>query len=161
MVHTSADDLLLDIPLAHHCEKECHRVHNGYRQAELCMRSVLRSPLGEGFAACLKTEATPGHQLTSLPNQEEEPHTPGEIQQQRHCISWVPQQIDHGKEGAVHFALDPAVLDPRVVQRRMRGRVVRARRAPDEGCGEAPGEPDEDEAEDVVEDGWFLLGHCE
>lgn len=33
--------------------------------------------------------------------------------------------------------------------------------AANEGCGEAPGEADEDEAEDVVDDGGFGVGGCD
>lgn len=94
-----------------------------------------------------------------MPNQQEEPDTAGQVQQQWNRISRVSQQVDHGEEDAVHFALDPAVLDSWIVQRSMRRGVVSARSASDEGCGESPGKSDEDEAEDVVEDRGLVLGH--
>ena len=46
----------------------------------------------------------------------------------------------------------------------MSGGFVGSRGGADEGCGEAPGYADEEEAEDVVEDwrGWggLVVGHC-
>lgn len=36
----------------------------------------------------------------------------------------------------------------------MRGRLVRSRGGSDEWGGEAPGDTDEEEADDVAEDGW-------
>lgn len=92
---------------------------------------------------------------TGLANEKKEPDTAGEVEHQRHGIARVAQQIEHSEEGAVEGAPEPARLDGRAVENGRVGRVwlVGAGGAADEGRGEAPGEADEDEAEDVVE-GW-------
>lgn len=92
---------------------------------------------------------------TGLANEKKEPDTAGEVKHQRHGIARVAQQIEHGEEGAVEGTPEPARLDGRAVEDGGVGRVwlVGAGGAADEGRGEAPGEADEDEAEDVVE-GW-------
>lgn len=90
---------------------------------------------------------------TGLPDQQEEPHAAGEVDEQRDGVARVPQEVQHGEEGAVDPALEPARPDVRPVERRVGGRVVVAGRAPDEGCREAPGHADQEEAQDVVEGG--------
>lgn len=92
---------------------------------------------------------------TGLANEEKEPDAAGEVEHQRHGIARVAQQVDDTKEGAVEGAPEPARLDGRAVEDGGVGRVwlVGAGGAADEGRGEAPGEADEEEAEDVVY-GW-------
>lgn len=100
---------------------------------------------------------------TGLANEEKEPDAAGEVERQRHGVARVAQQIDDGEEGAVDGAPEPARLDGRSVEDGGAGRVwlVGAGGAADEGRGEAPGEADEEEAEDVVYGGGVLLaGVC-
>ena len=87
---------------------------------------------------------------TSLPNEQEEPHTPREVQQQRQRVARVPQQVGRGEEGPVELAPDPARPDAGGREDRVGRRVVRAGGAADEGRREAPGESDEEEGDDVV-----------
>lgn len=101
---------------------------------------------------------------TSLANEKKEPDATGEVEHQRHGIARVAQQIDNAKKRAVEGAPEPARLDGRAVEDGGVGRVrlVGAGGAADEGRGEAPGEADEDEAEDVV-NGWgagLCVCHC-
>lgn len=96
-------------------------------------------------------------QRTGLANEKEEPDTAGEVEHQRHGVARVAQQIDDGEEGAVEGAPEPTRLDGRAGEDGVGGRLVRAGGAADEGRGEAPGEADEDEAEDVVDGGGALL----
>ena len=91
--------------------------------------------------------------LTSLSNQQEEPHAARQIQQQRDRVTRVPEEVDDGKEGAVHLGLEPAVLHSLGLEHGMRGRVVVLGRAADERRCEAPGEPDQQEAQNVVDGG--------
>ncbi len=52
------------------------------------------------------TKLIPGVQagkLTSLADEEEEPHAPGEIDQERHGISGIPQQINDSKESTTEL----------------------------------------------------------
>ena len=91
--------------------------------------------------------------LTSLSNQQEEPHAARQIQQQRDRVPRVPQQVHDGKEGAVHLGLEPAALHSLGLEHGMRRRVVVLGRPADERRREAPGEPDQQEAQDVVDGG--------
>ena len=97
--------------------------------------------------------------LTSLSNEQEEPYTPCEIQQQGSRIFRIPQQVGDGEKSTVQLALDPRGLDSRGVKERMRGRAVGAGSSADEGRGETPGQTDEDEAEDVIENRGFVVRH--
>jgi hypothetical protein len=90
---------------------------------------------------------------TGLPYQQEEPDAAGEVQQQRHGITWVAKQVDDGEEGGIEPGAEPAGLDIRAVEARVRRRLVGAGGTADEWRCKAPGKTDEDEAEDVVEDG--------
>src|SRR4051812_20514646 len=96
-------------------------------------------------------------QRTSLPNEQEEPHTASEVQQQRDSIPRIPQQIDDGEESAVQLALDPAVLDRRRVQNGVSRRAMCPGSSTNEGGCKAPGQADEDEGEDIVGHGGLLL----
>jgi len=90
--------------------------------------------------------------LTSLPNQQEEPNTPRQINNQQNRISRIPQQMHNPKESPIHFVLDPTIHNSRRRENGMRRRFVGAGCSSDEGGGEAPGDADEQEAEDVAED---------
>lgn len=100
--------------------------------------------------------------LTSLANEEKEPDTAGEVQDKRDGIARVAQQIEDREEGGVEPVAEPALLDGGGVEQRVRRGLVGAGGAADEGRGEAPGEADEDEAQDVVDGGgpggWWLFG---
>lgn len=91
--------------------------------------------------------------LTSLANEEKEPDAAGEVQDKRDGIARVAQQIEDGEEGGVEPGAEPALLDGGGVEQRVRRGLVGAGGAADEGRGEAPGEADEDEAQDVVDGG--------
>lgn len=94
---------------------------------------------------------------TGLANEEKEPDAAGEVEHQRHGVARVAQQIDDGEQGAVEGAPEPARLDGRAVEDGVGRGLVGAGGAADEGRGEAPGEADEDEAEDVVDGGGALV----
>lgn len=91
--------------------------------------------------------------LTSLANEEEEPDAAGEVEDKRDGIARVAQQVEDGEEGGVEPGAEPALLDGGGVEQRVRRGLVGAGGAADEGRGEAPGEADEDEAQDVVDGG--------
>lgn len=93
---------------------------------------------------------------TGLPDEQEEPHAPRQVEQQGHGVPRVPQQVEGGEEGAVQAALEPGRGDVLAGQQRVRGRVVRAGRATDERGREAPGEADEEEAGDEVDGRWLV-----
>lgn len=113
-------------------------------------------PASPGDPEDLRLQETRG--LTGLSNEKEEPHTASQVQEQRDGISRIPQQIDHAKKSTVGFAPQPAVFDVGFVQYWVgRGRV-RPRSTADEGRGESPSDPHEDETEDVVEDGGLVVG---
>lgn len=95
--------------------------------------------------------------LTRLPNQQEEPDAPRQVDDQRDSVAGVPEQVDHAEEGPVQPRAQPAGPHGRHLEDRVRRRHVRARCRADEGCREAPGEPDQEEAEHVPEDP--RLGH--
>ena len=95
--------------------------------------------------------------LTSLADQQEEPHAAGQVQQQRDGIARVPQQVDDGEEGAVGPGPEPAGPDGRRVEQRVRRGPVVLCGAADEGRGEAPGHADHEEPCDVVERPGLLL----
>lgn len=84
--------------------------------------------------------------LTSLSNQQEEPHAPRQIEQQWHGITRVPQQIHYREECAVNLRLEPATLDSFRLKYRVLWRVMVLGGLADEGCCEAPGDPDQCEA---------------
>ncbi|RFU77591.1 chitin synthase c [Trichoderma arundinaceum] len=88
---------------------------------------------------------------TGFANEEEEPDAAREVEDQGHGIARVAQQIDDAEEGAVQLGPEPARLDGRGVEDGMRRRLVGAGGSADEGRREAPGEADEDEAQDVVD----------
>lgn len=92
-----------------------------------------------------------GFRLTGLANEEEEPDAAGEVEDQRHGIARVAQQIEDSEEGTVQPGAEPALLDSGGVEDWVRRGLVGAGGAADEGRGEAPGEADEDEAHDVVD----------
>lgn len=71
--------------------------------------------------------------LTGLADQEEEPHASSEVDQERHGIAGIPQQIGDGEEGAVDPALEPACLDVVPCEERVVWRGVSLGRAADEG----------------------------
>lgn len=102
-------------------------------------------------------EQSVGLGLTGLANQEEEPHAPGEVDQERHGIAGIPQQVGYGEEGAVELALEPACLDVVPREERVVWRAVGLGCAADEGRCQTPGQPDEQEACYVI-DGWGLRG---
>ncbi len=97
-------------------------------------------------------------ELTSLANEEKEPDAAGEVKDERDGIARVAQQIEDGEEGGVEPGAEPALLDGGGVEQRVRRGLVGAGGAADEGRGEAPGEADEDEAQDVVDGGGTLIG---
>ncbi len=75
-------------------------------------------------------------QLTSLPNQQEKPHAPSQIYNQRHRITRTPQQIHHRKKALQHPKFHPPHLR-RCVNARERavwGGVEVYGCAADEGC---------------------------
>lgn len=149
---TSTDDLLLNPPLANDGKQEGQRVHDWHRQAQLCAPLVCRSCQCSATPRS-KHEAQPHEkreERTGFPNQQEEPHTPRQIQHQRHCIRWVAQQVRGREEGGVDTTPEGAGAHGGRVERRVRRWVAGARCAPDEWRGQAPGQADEEEAEDVV-----------
>lgn len=99
--------------------------------------------------------------LTGLAYEQKEPHTARQVDQERQSIARVPQEVDDGKKGAVKLRLEPAALDGVGVEDRAGRGVVIPRGATDKRCGQAPGDTDEGEAEDIVEwAGLRLLGVC-
>lgn len=90
--------------------------------------------------------------LTGLPNQQKEPNTPRQINNQRNRISRIPQQIHNPKERSIHLTLDPTICHSRRRENGVWRGFVCSCCGPDEGCSEAPGDADEQEAEDVAED---------
>lgn len=89
--------------------------------------------------------------LTSFAYQQKEPYAARQIDQQRHGIVWVTQKVEDGEESAADLGLEPAALDGVGVEDGVRRWVVVPCGATDEGGGQAPGDADEGEAEDVVE----------
>lgn len=86
---------------------------------------------------------------TSLPDQQEKPNTPRQIQQQGDRVAGAPEQAQHGVKCLRDLARKPwprGVRDRRVA----RCRVVH-RGFADERRREAPADSDEQEGEDVVE----------
>lgn len=49
--------------------------------------------------------------LTGLPDQQEEPDTPGQVDDQGNGVARVPQQVNDTEEGRVQAAAEPAGLD--------------------------------------------------
>lgn len=99
--------------------------------------------------------------LTGLAYEQKEPHTARQIDQERQSIARVPQEVDDSKKGAVKLGLKPAALDGVGVEDGVGRGVVIPRGATDKRRGQAPGDADEGEAEDVVEwAGLRLLGVC-
>lgn len=91
--------------------------------------------------------------LTSLADEEEEPHAPCEVYHEGYGISRVAQQVDDGEESTVEPALQPARLDVLPRKQRVSGWVVSLGRATNEGRRQAPCYPDQQETRHVVE-GW-------
>lgn len=92
--------------------------------------------------------------LTSLPNEQKEPDAPGEVEKQRDCISWIPEEVKNRKEGAKRLSLHPRSLYAPPLEHRMWRRPVFSRRPPDEGRSKPPGQAHEDEGEHVVHGRW-------
>lgn len=95
--------------------------------------------------------------LTSFPNQQEEPHGAGKVDDERNRISRVPQQIYNAEERSVDFRLQPTILHRWRIEDRMRWRRVCACGGSNERCRETPGYPDKQETEDVTKSGWLGL----
>lgn len=78
---TPTDDLLLCPPLSQHGEQERKTVGDWHREAQF-----------------------------RLAYQYEEPHTAGNVQQQRYRIRWPAQDANYGVEYAQDFLLQPGVV---------------------------------------------------
>lgn len=78
-------------------------------------------------------EQSVGLGLTGLADQEEEPHATGEVDQERHGIAGIPQQVGDGEEGAVEPALERACLDVVPCEKRVVWWTVGLGCATDEG----------------------------
>lgn len=94
------------------------------------------------------------HKLTSLPNQQKEPHAARQIHHQRHRVRRTLQQIHHRPQRLQQPPFRPSGFRARVDA--LEGGVGRGveveGRAPDERGREAPGEADKEEAEGPIED---------
>lgn len=90
--------------------------------------------------------------LTGFPDQQKEPDAASQVDDERDSITRIPEQIQHAKEGRIYLCLDPAVFHRRRGEDRVRWRRVGACCGSDERGREAPGDADEEEAEDVSHD---------
>jgi len=97
--------------------------------------------------------------LTSLANEQEEPHTARQIQQQRYGIPGVPEQINDGEECSIDLGLEPARLHGWAVKDGVRWWCVGTSCPANEWCSQTPGNANKDEAENVIED-WGLVLVC-
>lgn len=79
---TSTDNLLFDPPLANNCEQKCKCVGNGHRQAQLCHHTSASYSHPRTIRQAVHT---------SLANQQEEPHTPRQVNNKGYRISRVPE----------------------------------------------------------------------
>ncbi|KAL9098923.1 MAG: hypothetical protein Q9163_005499, partial [Psora crenata] len=79
------------------------------------------------------------------------------INEQGDGVGGTAEQIEQGEDGLPESISDPSRLSGRGGREAVEGRVGSPLEveggAADEGRGEAPGEGDEDDGEDVVEDG--------
>lgn len=96
--------------------------------------------------------------LTGFANQQKKPHATRQVEQQGNSIARVSQQVNNGEKRAVHFGLEPTSAHSVRLEQRMGRRVVVSGGAADKGRGEAPGDADEGEADDVVERPWLGRG---
>lgn len=96
--------------------------------------------------------------LTGFSYQQEKPHAASQVDQQRHGIAWVTQEVNDGEEGTVELGLEPAVFDSVGLEDGVRVRVVVPRGATDKGRSKSPGNTDEGEAEDVIQRAGLGLG---
>lgn len=115
----------------------------------ILLQKTLRCPIQgvcEGMPMC----AARGER-TSLSDKKEEPDAPRQVNEQRHRIARVSQQIDDAEKGPVELALQPARLDSLGIEDRVRRRVVVLGGTADEGRREAPGEADHEESDYIVD----------
>jgi len=106
--HTSRNHFTLSPPLAQDSEQESQRIRDGHRKTQLCVTSQpsviclsmalpcppLLSKLHLPFPPYIIPNLRKKTQkLTSLPNQQEEPHTPRYVQQEWNRVRRSPQQI--------------------------------------------------------------------
>lgn len=80
--------------------------------------------------------------LTGLSNEQEEPHTSRKVKNQRDRIARVPQQVNDREESPVELRLEPARLNRRALEHRMRWWVMRLSGAAYERGSKAPSEAD-------------------
>lgn len=96
--HTSRNHLPFRPPLTQHGEKKSQRIRNRHSQRQLCKSRQSPKPL---------TKLLNKSHLTSLSNQQEKPHTPCDIQEQRHRISRILEQVNDRVQNAPEFPLRP------------------------------------------------------
>lgn len=135
---TSTDDFALDQPFTENGKEKCHGVHDGYCETQLCRCSTCVSMWSDNLSACAVCVRFPNktrpvtyfrgictqamsrgqkekerrvRRRTGLTNKQKEPHTAREVQQQRHRVPWVPQQVNDREERSVKLRSQPARLD--------------------------------------------------
>jgi hypothetical protein len=97
--HTFRNNLLLSPPLSQDGKQESQRIRDRHGKTQFCF-PISTFPL-----------TTSPHikksKLTSLPNQQEEPHTSRHINQERHRISRILQCVVNPIQYTPHFGLEP------------------------------------------------------
>jgi hypothetical protein len=135
--------LPLHIPIPNNRKQKRQRIRNRHRKTQFCHAlAISHYPPPPPPPSSPSQRNSPETKLTSLSNQQKEPHAPRQIHHQRQRIPPIPQQIRNPKERAIHRAPDPTPLHRRRLEYRVRWRLMRARRGADEGRCEAPGQSD-------------------
>jgi hypothetical protein len=102
-MYTAAHDfhVPLDItfPSAHHSPSTVNK-----KASEFVIGTVNESS-AKSSTSHSSTKAE--QRLTSLPNKQEKPNTPGHIEEQRHSISGIPEQVHDRVQDAPDLAFHP------------------------------------------------------
>ena len=138
------------------CNASC-RMYSRLQLSSRTARLFNVSPFPKPSPNLNKTEKNK-HQLTSLSHQQKKPDTPREVQHERDGVARAPQQAQHAEEGFGDLAAEPRAA--RVRDGGVGWGYVGQGGFADEGRGEAPAEPDDQEGEDVVEGGRCGCGWC-
>ena len=91
----------ITLPSAHHSPSTVNK-----EASEFVIGTVNESS-AEPSVSHIYTEGSNRMQLTSLPNEQEKPNTPGNVQEQRHSVSRVPEQVHDRVQNAPDLAFHP------------------------------------------------------
>jgi len=94
--HTSRYHFAFSPPLAQHCEQKSKRVRNRHRQRKFC-----------GTVSLWRFNRSERVQLTSLADEQKEPNATGDVQEKRHSICRIPEQVRNRVQNTPDFAFHP------------------------------------------------------